>query len=101
MHLVLYVTLFEFICLYTIGSSSPHLGMNSPNLAPNPGGRLGNSPLNVMNNMNAASMGSPINQNPHVMKNNGQMCPPLSNLNNPLGNGASIKSFCSFSTFFT
>ncbi|XP_055309413.1 protein pygopus isoform X2 [Sitodiplosis mosellana] len=70
------------------GSSSPHLGMNSPN----PGSRLGNSPLNnlnAMNNMNAPSMGSPINQNPHVMKNNGQMCPPLNSLNSlnsPLGN---------------
>lgn len=75
---------------WLIGSSSPHLGMNSPNLAPNPGARLGNSPLNnlnAMNSMNAPSMGSPINQNPHVMKNNGQMCPPMNNLNSPLGNG--------------
>lgn len=74
------------------GSSSPHLGMNSPNLATNPGARLGSSPLNnlnAMNNMNAPSMGSPINQNPHLMKNNGQMCPSMNNLNslnNPLGN---------------
>lgn len=58
--------------------------MNSPNMAPNPGARLGNSP-HAMN-----SMGSPINQNPHVMKNNGQMCPPMNNLNSlnsPIGNG--------------
>lgn len=73
--------------------------MNSPNLAPNAGARLGNSPLNTlntMNNMNAPSMGSPINQNPHVMKNNGQMCPPLSNLNSlnsPLGNGGYFWEF--------
>lgn len=61
--------------------------MNSPNLAPNPGARMGNSP-HAMNSMNAPSMGSPINQNPHVMKNNGQMCPPnLNSLNSPLGNG--------------
>lgn len=53
-------------------------------MAPNPGARLGNSP-HAMN-----SMGSPINQNPHVMKNNGQMCPPMNNLNSlnsPIGNG--------------
>lgn len=66
--------------------------MNSPNLAPNPGARLGNSPLNNLNAMNSMNspMGSPINQNPHVMKNNGQMCPPLNNLNSlngPIGNG--------------
>lgn len=71
--------------------------MNSPNLAPNPGARLGNSPLNnlnAMNSMNAPSMGSPINQNPHVMKNNGQMCPSMNNLNSlnsPIGNGERIK----------
>lgn len=80
--------MFAFsIELTQIGSSSPHLGMNSPNLAPNPGARLGNSPLNNLNAMNSmnAPMGSPI---PHVMKNNGQMCPPnLNSLNGPLGNG--------------
>lgn len=76
------------MAIQSIGSSSPHLGMNSPNLAPNPGARMGNSPLNAMNNMNAP-MGSPINQNPHVMKNNGQMCSPMNNLNSlnsPIGN---------------
>lgn len=82
------------------GSASPHLGMNSPNLAPNPGARLGNSPLNnlnAMNNMNSPSMGSPINQNPHVMKNNGQMCPSMNNLNSlnsPIGNGECQENKC-------
>lgn len=82
----------KFLC--TLGSSSPHLGMNSPNLVPNPNARLGNSPmnnLNAINNMNAPSMGSPINQNPHVMKNNGQMCPPLNNMNGPLGIGENLR----------
>lgn len=62
------------------GSASPHMGMNSPNMAMN------QMNVNSINNMNAPPMmGGPMppNQNPHAMKNNGQMCAPM---NNPMAN---------------